>query len=187
MTAEMPRSFIVLLPNLISLGRLVLVPTIVLMIVEGSYAGAFFVFALAGIGDAVDGFIARQFDARSRIGALLDPLADKALLVSIYLSLSFMGEIPFWLTIFVVSRDFLIVGAVMLAWMVEKPIEVHPLVVSKANTAAQILLAAVVLGDLAFTVDFGWIRRVLVVTVAILTITSASAYLVGWVRHMSRP
>ncbi len=183
----MPRSFVVLLPNLISLGRLVLVPAIVLMIVEGSYGWAFFVFALAGIGDAVDGFIARQFDARSRLGALLDPAADKALLVSIFLSLSFIGEIPAWLTIFVVSRDVLIVGAVLLAWMVEKPIEVRPPVISKANTAAQILLAATVLCDLAFAIDLAWVRRVLVVTVAILTIGSAAAYLVGWVRHMARP
>ena len=182
----MTRSFILILPNLITVARLLMVPTIVLLITEGSYPGAFWIFVLAGIGDGVDGFIARQFDARSRLGAFLDPLADKALLVSIYLSLTFMAEIPVWLAILVVSRDVLIVGAVLLSWVMEKPVEVHPLTVSKANTAAQIVLAAVVLGDLAFFVDLAWVRRVMVITVAVLTIASASAYLVGWVRHMMR-
>ncbi len=182
----MPRHFLLFLPNLISLFRLLLVPTTVLLIIEGSYGFAFVTFALAGVGDAVDGFVARQFDARSRLGSILDPLADKTLLVSTYLALTFMAELPAWLTVLVVSRDVLIVGAVLLAWMVERPVEVRPLIVSKVNTAAQILLAAVALGDLAFAANLAWFRDFMVVIVAILTVTSASAYFVGWVRHMAR-
>ncbi len=176
----------VTLPNLISLARLLLVPAIIWMITAGWNATAFAIFVVAGIGDAVDGFIARHFNQRSELGAYLDPLADKALLVSIYLSLTLIGEIPSWLTLLVVSRDLLIVGAVILAWMVARPIEIHPLIVSKANTAAQIVLAALVLADLAFPPDLAVLRTIMVVVVAVLTVTSTVAYLVDWVRHMAQ-
>ena len=109
-------------------------------------------FLAAGVSDAVDGYLAKRFDMTTELGAYLDPLADKALIVSIYLTLGIKGLIPGWLVILVVSRDIMIVGAVMLSWLVGIPLKVKPLLVSKLNTVAQIVFACVVLG----TVGFGY-------------------------------
>ncbi len=176
----------VTLPNLITVGRLMLVPAIIWFISEQHFVAAFFVFVLAGISDAVDGFIARQYNLRSRLGTYLDPIADKMLLVSIYLSLTFIGEMPAWLAVIVASRDVFIIGGVILAWILDRPIDVRPLWISKLNTAAQIIYAAAVLGDLAFAISLGGVRDVLAITVGVLTVASAFAYLVDWVRHMGQ-
>ena len=174
------------LPNLITVGRLLLVPAIIWLISDGSFGAAFVVFVIAGISDGVDGFIARQYNLRSQLGTYLDPIADKALLVSIYLSLSLINELAGWLAVLVVSRDLFIIGGVMLAWFLERPIEVKPLLISKINTAGQIILAAIILGDLAFSAGLGDIRNVLVWVVGVLTVASAAAYLIDWVRHMAQ-
>ncbi len=100
--------------NLITLGRLLSVPVSVWLILAGQFAAAFWMFVLAGISDAVDGFIAKRFDMRTKIGALLDPVADKTLLVSIYVTLGVAGQLPTWLVILVVSRDLMIVGGFLL-------------------------------------------------------------------------
>ena len=112
-------------------------------------------FLIAGISDGVDGFVARQFDQRSELGAYLDPMADKLLLVSVFVVLGYMGELPLWLVIAAVSRDALIVGAVLLSTIMGNPVAMKPLYVSKANTLIQIVLAAVVLAELAFGTGFG--------------------------------
>ena len=172
------------IPNLITIARLVLVPLIVWFIISGQAVASFVVFLTAGISDAVDGFLARQFNLRSTLGSYLDPLADKALLVSIYISLAVLGELPLWVVILVVSRDLFIIGAVVLSWMLGQPVEMRPLLVSKINTVVQIVLAAIVLGDLALPVDLSSLRTMLVLLVGVLTIASASIYLVDWIRHM---
>jgi len=176
----------VTLPNLITVGRLLLVPLIISLIADGSFGTAFIVFVLAGISDGVDGFIARQFNLRSRLGTYLDPIADKVLLVSVYLSLTFIDEIAGWLTVMVVSRDIFIIGGVMLAWVLDRPIEVKPLIISKINTAGQIILAALALANLAFDAGLGSVTDVLVWLVGVLTVASAGAYLVDWIRHMAQ-
>ncbi len=172
------------IPNLITIGRLLLVPLIVWLIISGQPVASFTVFVLAGVSDGIDGFLARQFNLRSELGSYLDPLADKALLVSIYISLAVLGELPLWVTILVVSRDLFIVGAVVLSWMIGQPVEMRPLVISKVNTVVQIVLAAVVLGDLALPLDLLTFRNGLIYLVGALTVASASVYLVDWVRHM---
>ena len=172
------------LPNLITIGRLLLVPLIIWLITADQPGAAFAVLIVAGVSDAVDGFLARHFDLRSDLGSYLDPIADKAMLVSIYITLATVAAIPVWLAIITVSRDFLIVGAFVLSWMLGVPTAVKPLQVSKVNTVAQIILAAVVLGDLAFPIDFSLERTILVYVVAVLTTASAAIYLVDWVRHM---
>jgi cardiolipin synthase len=174
----------VTLPNLITIGRLLLVPLIIWFIVANQPLAAFVVLVAAGISDAVDGFIARQFDLRSELGTYLDPIADKTMLVSIYVTLAVVAAIPAWLTILIVSRDVLIVGAVVLSWVLGEPTSVQPLRLSKVNTLLQILLAAFVLGDLAFPVDLTWITWALVYLVAALTVASGAVYLVEWTRHM---
>jgi cardiolipin synthase len=177
----------VTIPNLITIGRLCLVPLIIYLILAPHPLGAFLVFVVAAISDAVDGFLARQLNLRSDLGAYLDPLADKAMLVSIYVAMAALGQIPVWVTILVVSRDFLIVGGVVLAWMLGPPMPVKPSLVSKINTTVQIVLAAVALGDLAFAANLGPLRLLLAYLVAGLTIASAGLYMIDWVRHMGTP
>ncbi len=138
------------LPNIITLGRILLVPVIVWAIASNQMTIAFVVFEVAGVSDAVDGFLAKRFNMTTEIGALLDPVADKALLVSIYVTLGISGDIPRWLVILVVSRDFMIVGAVIISWILENPVPMKPLMVSKLNTVAQVAFAALVLASLGF-------------------------------------
>src|SRR6201982_2816972 len=102
------------IPNIITLGRIMLVPIIVWAIVSSQMEVAFAVFLIAGISDAVDGFLAKRFNMTSELGALLDPLADKALLVSIYIALGLWGALPHWIVILVVSRDIMIVAGLIL-------------------------------------------------------------------------
>ena len=141
----------VTIPNLITIGRLCLVPLIVWLILAPHPLAAFLVFIAAGVSDAVDGFLARQFNLRSDLGAYLDPLADKALLVSIYVSMAALGEIPVWVTILVVSRDFLIVGGVVLSWMLGPPMPVAAVDRQQGQHAgADHARRRSLLGDLAF-------------------------------------
>jgi cardiolipin synthase (CMP-forming) len=173
------------LPNLITIGRILLVPVVVWAIGSGEMQIAFLVFLIAGVSDAVDGFLAKRLRMTSDLGAHLDPLADKALIVSIYVALGITEAIPRWLVILVVSRDILIVGGVMLAWFVGKPIRVKPAMVSKLNTAAQIVLASLVLGSLAFGLAFKPAEYAVMATVAALTLASIGFYVREWVLHMS--
>ncbi len=173
------------IPNLITLGRILLVPVVVWAIVSGEMRGAFLLFLLAGISDAVDGFLAKRFQMKSELGAYLDPLADKALIVSIYISLGIAKALPIFLVILVVSRDIMIVSAFMLTLLIGKPMAVRPLMVSKANTAAQILLAVVVLAENAFNIDASLATQLLMALVAVLTLLSIAFYLAEWVRHMN--
>lgn len=173
------------LPNLITVARLVLVPIVIVTIVQGRWALAFALFVLAGISDAVDGFIARRFDMKSEFGAYIDALADKALLVSIYVTLSIVGILPGWLAIVVVSRDVMIVSAILVSRLMERPVAIKPLLVSKMNTAVQIAFAGLVLGAKTFAVDPGRLASFGAVLVASLTVLSAAAYLAKWLRHMA--
>jgi cardiolipin synthase len=182
--AEETRSGVTI-PNIITLVRFFLVPCVVLALIGGNMGWAFLGFLVAGISDGVDGFIARQFDQRSELGAYLDPIADKLLLVCVFVVLGYLGELPLWLVVTAVSRDALIIGGVMLATVMGNPVAMKPLFVSKANTTFQILLALVVLAELASGWNGGALRTVLVYISAFLTVASAAAYLVGWLRHMS--
>jgi cardiolipin synthase (CMP-forming) len=146
---------------------------------------AFFVFLAAGVSDAVDGFLAKRFKWTSELGAYLDPLADKILIVSIYIALAISGQIPLWLVIGVVSRDILILLAVLLSWLMDRPFAIKPLTISKLNTAAQLVLATTVLGDNAFGLGLDTVRLALVWITGVSTALSLAAYLRLWVRHMT--
>lgn len=169
---------------MITLLRFLLVPAIVFALLTGEMDWALAGFLLAGISDGVDGFIARQFNQRSELGAYLDPIADKLLLVSVFVVLGYMGELPLWLVIAAVSRDALIVGGVLLSTIMGNPVEVKPIFVSKANTLVQIVLAALVLSELSLEFSLGPLRVVLVYLSGLLTLASGAAYLVSWIKHM---
>jgi cardiolipin synthase (CMP-forming) len=173
------------IPNLITLARILLVPVVIWAITAGEMRIAFLLFLAAGISDAVDGFLAKRFGMQTELGAYLDPLADKAMIVSIYVALGIANVIPRWLVILVVSRDIMIVSAVMLAWLVRKPMALKPLVVSKLNTVAQIVLALFVLASLGFRFNADIAIKPLMALVALLTLLSIAFYLAEWVRHMN--
>jgi cardiolipin synthase len=171
-------------PNFITLARVLSVPVIFWLLVNGNSRVAFFVFLCAGLSDAVDGYLAKRFHWTTELGAYLDPLADKLLIVSIYIALGVSGEIPLWLVIAVVSRDILILLAVLLSWLMDRPVRIKPLSVSKLNTAAQIILAATVLADEGFALGLDVTRLVLVWLTGASTIVSLVAYIRAWLLHM---
>jgi cardiolipin synthase (CMP-forming) len=173
------------LPNLITLGRLVLVPAIVAMIAAQRWKEACIVFVIAGLSDAVDGWLANTFDLRSELGAYLDPLADKALIVSIYVALAIVEVLPATIAILVVARDIMIIGAFMISLIMRKPIKVKPLTISKLNTAAQISFAAMVLSVKAFEFPAGAWFDVSLYAVAALTLASTAVYFGQWIKHMN--
>jgi cardiolipin synthase len=109
------------------------------------------------------------------------------MIVSIYVALGIVDEIPRWLVILVVSRDIMIVAAVILSWLVDKPLKLKPLMVSKLNTVAQVLLALLVLATLSLKIEAGFAIQVLTVIVAVLTLLSVAFYVAAWVRHMNVP
>ena len=164
---------------------MILVPVVFWLLVTNQMTAAFLVFVVAGISDAVDGFLAKRFGWATELGAYLDPLADKLLIVCIFVALGVRDELPSWLVIAVVSRDILIVIGIVLSWLMGHPVEIKPLALSKANTLSQIVLAAVVLADEAFVLRLDVLRLVLVWLTAALTVGSLIAYLDAWLRHMS--
>ena len=142
---------------------------------------------LAGISDAVDGIIAKRFGLTTQLGAYLDPIADKVLLVAIYITLGVDEKLSLWLVILVVSRDVLLVGGAVLQFMLEQASEISPTLVSKANTLLQILLAALVLADLAFgpVERHGWLLA-FEFLVGATTVISGGGYLLSWARSTAR-
>lgn len=173
------------IPNLITLGRILMVPVVVWAIIYGELWLAFVLFLAAGVSDAVDGYLAKRFNMASELGAYLDPLADKTLIVSIYVTLGIAGKIPLWLVILVVSRDIMIIGAIMLSWLLGSPLKVKPLLVSKLNTVAQIVFACVVLASLGFDLRADNLIFALIPVVAALTLLSVAAYVREFIRHMN--
>jgi len=173
------------IPNLITLMRVILVPVVFWLLVTQQLKAAFLVFVLAGISDGIDGFLAKRFHWETELGAYLDPIADKLLIVCIFIALGVTDKLPSWIVIAVVSRDVLIVIAVVLSWLLGHPTPMRPIAVSKANTVAQIVLAAVVLADEAFDLKLKGPVFVLIWVTGGLTIASLVAYLRVWLRHMT--
>jgi cardiolipin synthase len=176
---------LVYLPNLITLFRLFMVPVLVWMIVTGELYLAFFTFLVVGISDALDGWLARRFGWQTELGAYLDPIADKALLMSIYGALGALEYLPVWLVILVISRDLLIVGAFMLSWLLGREVGVHPLLIGKINTAMQIILVVVVLAEHGLQLGWMLLVKILIWMTGATTALSAAIYLVEWLRRMA--
>jgi cardiolipin synthase (CMP-forming) len=173
------------IPNLITLARIILVPAVIWAIISREMLVAFALFLIAGVSDAVDGFLAKRFHMASELGAYLDPLADKALIVSIYVALGIAAALPISLVILVVSRDIMIISGFMLSWLVDKPMPVRPHPVSKLNTVVQILLATLVLAEEGLGFHAAALQTAGIVLVAVLTVLSIGFYLAEWFRHMN--
>jgi cardiolipin synthase len=158
------------------------VPVAIYLILHGFMTAAFWLFIAAGISDGVDGYLAKTLGQSSTLGAYLDPIADKVLLVGVYLTLGHAGHLPIWLVIMVVFRDLIIVGGILLLHISTNGVRMRPLLVSKVNTAAQITLIALVLAEMGLNFDLGGYLDVLVYVVGVTTIASGASYIINWGR-----
>ncbi|MDB5412456.1 MAG: CDP-alcohol phosphatidyltransferase [Rubritepida sp.] len=184
---EPPAHILLTLPNLITLARLAAVPGTVWLILHHRLDLAFMLFVAAGISDGLDGWLARYTNSRSAIGALLDPVADKVLLVSVYVTLAAIQVLPDWLAILVVFRDLVIVGGLVVLWMLGAKAAIRPLYISKLNTALQLLLAALALFVAGFGMPLDTAMTVLIWLVAASTLGSGLAYVVSAGRRLAGP
>lgn len=133
------------IPNLLTILRILLVPVFIILIINYELKTALLVFILAAITDSLDGLIARVFNQKTKLGAYLDPVADKLLLVSAYVILAVQNILPNWLTVIVVSRDVIILFGIVVLVVMGKPVEIKPSMISKTTTGLQILTVVFVI------------------------------------------
>ena len=133
------------LPNILTSLRLLLAPVLAVLVLAGHHRAAFGVFVFAGLSDAADGYLAKRFDLGSALGRILDPAADKLLMLASFLALSAVGATPVWLTVLVIGRDVGIVAGALSAWALDLPLKVAPLPLGKICTALQISYIALIL------------------------------------------
>ena len=165
------------LPNLLTLLRLFLVPVIFYALARGFFAVALVIFFAAAITDALDGWIARHYHLQTRLGAVLDPVADKLLVVTTVITLTWLQRIPLWLTVAVISRDLLIVGGGLLYLLLIGKFSIHPTLLSKWNTALQFVVIVLVLLE----ASSGWQMPLLPVFVLVFVTAVASGGQYVWV------
>jgi cardiolipin synthase len=165
------------IPNLITLLRIILVPIIVILLIQGFFLKALIVFVVAGLSDALDGFLARVLHQQTALGAYLDPIADKAL-ASSFLTLSILHIIPSWLAVIVISRDFIILLGISVLSIMSISVEIRPTFISKVTTALQLItvLLALSLQCLPCSVNGIWSLVIYWVT-AFFTIISGLNYM----------
>ena len=168
------------LPNAISMLRIALIAPVLLLIFNESYGWALLLFWAAGFSDGIDGYLAMRFNWQSRLGALLDPIADKLLVAGMFISLALMGHVPSWLAAVVIFRDVVIVGGAVTYNYLIKPVPGEPTRISKLNTALELLYLLFVLSQAAF----GWPDPItLVVLGAAVLVTvfiSGIDYVIQW-------
>jgi cardiolipin synthase (CMP-forming) len=167
-------------PNAICFARMLLVAPLVLWIVEGRFVAALLVLVVAGVSDGLDGFLAKRFDWRTHLGGLLDPAADKLLLVSAFAALSYVGLIPLELTVIVVGRDVVIVlGAVCYQWFIA-PVQGEPALISKLNTACQLAMLFFTLTSAAYSWPPPVSLLILGAAVVFTSVVSGLTYVLRW-------
>lgn len=168
------------IPNILTLSRIAAAPILILLLRDENYELALVVFILAGITDGLDGWIAKRFDFTSQLGARLDPLADKTIIISAYFMLVLLGDLPFWLVTLVIFRDVIIVGGYLVLSTLDGDIQMQPTMTSKTNTVAQISLVISVLLENTAWLALPSVSVILVYAVAILTIISGAQYVWVW-------
>ena len=169
-----------LLPNGISLLRILAVPLTVYLLLSQEIAAAFWVIIVAGVSDGLDGYLAKRLNAVTRIGTYLDPLADKTMLIAVCLCLAHLGFLPCWIIALAILRDLLILGGVLLSNVLEFELNVDPILISKLNTVLQIFMVSFALGHEALGWDLLQAVSALVYAVAFTTIVSGTLYLARW-------
>ena len=178
------------LPNLLTVLRMVLVVPLCWLIGAGRYDDALLVAAVAGLSDAVDGFLAKRFGWQSWIGGMLDPIADKLLLMAAFVSLSLAGELPVWLTALSVGRDLAIVVGAIAYHNLIGPFDAAPSRLSKLTTVIQIVFVLVELLRLSRWLEVPpTLRMILIAITAGFTLASGLHYVLVWgarARHSVR-
>lgn len=172
------------IPNIISILRILLVIPTVYLLLDHQYSYALLLFFVAGLSDGLDGFLARRFNWTSRLGSFLDPMGDKLLMTASYFMLGMLGHLPIWLVAIVIGRDLVIVLGASAYRLLVQDISMSPLLISKANTAAQIFLVLLMLfklSGLPVSADVpGWLILGTIYLVAMTSVLSGLAYIVVW-------
>jgi cardiolipin synthase (CMP-forming) len=165
--------------NLLTLARLFCAVPIVLLVRAGAFHQAALLFLIAALSDALDGYVAKRFNGVTPLGAVLDPVADKVLMDSLFLTLAFEGHLPAWVSMLVIGRDILIVGGTLFLRMVAGRFRVEPLLLGKASTFLQIALGGAVLAQLSVLPGLEpWLQPLVIVT-SLVVIASAVAYVLA--------
>ena len=168
------------IPNLLTLLRIGAVPILILFLNNGQYGPALIVFVAAGITDGLDGWIAKRFDSASHLGAILDPLADKMLIVSAYIMLAISGNIPFWLLLIIGFRDIGIIGGVLVLQTLHGQVQMRPSPLSKLNTFLQLSLVFLIMMEQVSLLSLSNLTEILMWLVVITTLASAFHYVFYW-------
>jgi cardiolipin synthase len=171
------------IPNLISILRIFLSIPVVWMLLEQQFGVALVLFLVAGISDGLDGFLAKRYGWQSQLGGLLDPLADKVLLVSSYLSLALIGIVPVWLVLLVILRDLVIVTGALVYHFRVTELEAEPSMISKTNTLAQIVLVLSVVLDRGLMALPDLFITAMIWLVVLTTLASGINYVWVWSRR----
>ncbi len=169
------------IPNIITMFRIATVPVLIVLLHDLQYGWAFLVFLISGISDGLDGFIAKRFNMASELGAILDPLADKALIFSSYLMLMILGDLPFWLFLTVIFRDVLILVGSLIYVAFNGQVKMAPSYLSKLNTFMQISLVVAILAQKTFGLNYSTFTDYLIYATFITTILSGVHYVWVWV------
>lgn len=172
------------IPNAISFFRLLLVPPVAWCIVQAEFGWALILFATAGVSDGVDGYLARRYNWRTRLGGFLDPLADKALMITTFVTLAVTEHVPWWLAGLVVLRDVVIMGGALLYHFLTRALKMSPTIISKFNTVLQIVLVVAVLLNLGGWPSPDGLVRGLILLVTLSTLLSGVVYVVIWGRRL---
>ncbi|WP_028238499.1 CDP-alcohol phosphatidyltransferase family protein [Stutzerimonas azotifigens] len=179
------------LPNLLTCLRLALVLPVAWLLLRQQYPQALWLFLLAGLSDALDGLLARRFGWTSRLGAWLDPIADKLLLVISYVCLTLNGLVPVWLTAVLLLRDLVIVGGAGAFRYRVGALDIRPTWLGKCSTVLQIVLVLALLLETSLLPGMGPANHVLLPLVALLTLSSGAHYVWQWTtlyrRHKACP
>ncbi|MEO1201150.1 MAG: CDP-alcohol phosphatidyltransferase family protein [Pseudomonadota bacterium] len=168
------------LPNAITFARIALIIPVLSLIHMGEYGWALLLFAMAGFSDGLDGFLAVRFGWQSRLGALLDPIADKLLVAGMFITLTATGDLPLWLTTMVILRDVVIIGGATAYHYLVEPVQGEPSRVSKLNTALQLLLLLSVLSQAAFDWPPAVTVTVLGAATMVTVVISGADYVLRW-------
>ena len=171
------------LPNAISVLRILLVGPIVYLLLDGRYDLGLYLFFFAGFSDALDGFLAKRYDWHTRLGALLDPIADKLLVGATFITLVFAGLMPMWLAAMVIVRDVVIIGGATAYNFLIRPVDGEPTRISKLNTALQLLFVVFVLSNAAFDWPEQIALTVVGAGVIVTIVVSGIDYVVSWARR----
>ena len=171
------------LPNAISLLRIVLVAPIVLLIARGEYGWALVLFWVAGFSDGLDGYLAVRYDWSTRLGALLDPAADKLLMTALFVTLAWQGLVPVWLAAIVILRDLVIVAGALAYNYLIKPVPGEPSRISKMNTALQMLFVLFVISRAGFAWPDQITITLLGAAILVTVVISGVDYVLSWTRR----